>query len=312
MSAGAPPGLQLVAVCRRGLVAGGVSVEGAIPLVWPSVVGVVSAPDDPATAMYRHRTETVSVDEGSGPPVVFSHGTLMDWTMFQPQIDAFSDDYRTIAYNSRARTDNWQGPYDLDDLVEDCHALLEAKGVDSCVLAGMSMGGFMTLRFALEYPEKLDGIVLIDSMAEPHPEDDQEQYGEMIETTKAEGKAPEPMVDVVASLLFGRTSNEERTDLVEHWKDRWRTYPGEAIHDEVKSWLHRPGVEDRLDEIDVPVLITHGEEDISIEPEMAEPMVDQLPDARMELIPEAGHSSNTENPEAANAAIGEFLEDIYG
>jgi pimeloyl-ACP methyl ester carboxylesterase len=112
-------------------------------------------------------------------------------------------------------------------------------------------------------------------------------------------------------MLFGQTSIEERTELVEHWKDRWLTYPGEAVHDEVKSWLHRPGVEDRLDEIDVPVLITHGAEDVSIEPERAEPMVDQLPDARMELIPEAGHSSNTENPEAANAAIREFLDDVY-
>lgn len=261
--------------------------------------------------MYRHRTETVSVEQGSGPPVVFSHGTLMDWTMFQPQLDALSDDYRTIAYNSRARTDNWQGPYDLDDLVEDCRALLEARDVDSCVLAGMSMGGFMALRFALEYPDMLEGVVLIDSMAQPHSQSDQDQYEQMIDETKAQDEVPEPMVDIVANLLFGNTSIEDRPELVEHWKNRWRTYPGEAIYDEVKSWLHRPGLEDRLDEIDVPLLITHGAEDISIEPEMAEPMVDQVDDARMELIPQAGHSSNTENPEAANAAIREFLEDVY-
>jgi pimeloyl-ACP methyl ester carboxylesterase len=267
--------------------------------------------EDPATAMYRHRTETLSVDEGTGEPIVFAHGTLMDRTMFTPQIEALSGDYRTIAYNLRARTDNCHEAYDLDDLVEDCKALMEAKGLDSTVLAGMSMGGFMALRFALTYPDALDGIVLIDSMAKPHPEGDQEQYGEMIENTREAGRAPDPMLDIVANLLFGSTSIEERTDLVEHWKDRWSTYPGEAVYNETKSWLHRDGVENRLDEIDVPVLIVHGEEDISIEPEMSEPMVDQLPDARMELIPEAGHSSNTENPEPVNAAIEEFLADVY-
>jgi pimeloyl-ACP methyl ester carboxylesterase len=267
--------------------------------------------EDPATAMYRHRTETLSVDEGSGDPIVFAHGTLMDRTMFTPQIEALSGDYRTIAYNLRARTDNSHDPYDLDDLVEDCKALIETKDLDSTVLAGMSMGGFMALRFGLTYPDTLDGIVLIDSMAKPHPESDQEQYGEMIDNTREMGEVPDPMVDIVANLLFGNESIENRTDLVEHWKDRWRTYPGEAIYQEVSSWLHRPGVEDRLDEIDVPVLIVHGEQDISLEPEMAEPMVDQLPDARMEMIPEAGHSSNTENPEPVNAAIREFLDEVY-
>jgi pimeloyl-ACP methyl ester carboxylesterase len=216
-----------------------------------------------------------------------------------------------VAYNLRARTDNWQGPYDLDDLADDCRVLMDALGLDSTVLAGMSMGGFMALRFALRYPDALDGIVLIDSMAKPHSQDDQDQYEEMIDETKAAGDIPEPMADIVANLLFGRTSNERRTDLVAHWKDRWLTYPAGAVYDEVKSWLHRPGVEDRLGEIDVPVLIVHGEEDISLEPEMAEPMVDQLPDARMERIPEAGHSSNLENPEPVNAAIEDFLEDVY-
>jgi pimeloyl-ACP methyl ester carboxylesterase len=266
---------------------------------------------DPATELYRHRTETVSVDRGDGPPVVFSHGTLMDWTMFQPQLDALAPDYRTIAYQNRARTDRWQGPYDLDDLADDCRTLVDAKGIDSCVLAGMSMGGFMALRYALSYPDTLDGIVLIDSMATPHEEAEQETYQQWIDTTKDAGDVPDQMADIVGNMLFGETSNEERTDLVNHWKNRWQTYPGTAIYDEVMSWLYRDGVADRLDEIDVPVLVLHGEEDVSIEPERAEAMLDDLPDARMETIPEAGHSSNLENPGPANDALRSFLADVY-
>ncbi len=77
------------------------------------------------------------------------------------------------------------------------------------------------------------------------------------------------------------------------------------------SWLDRPDFTDQLSSIDVPVLSVHGEEDISLEPERTESMLDELPDARQELIPEAGHSSNTENPEAATAAIREFLDEVY-
>lgn len=268
--------------------------------------------DDRATAMYRYRPKTVSVDRGTGPALVCSHSALMDWTMFQPQIDAFAGDYRVVAYNSRARTDRWQGPYDLHDLAADCRALLDAKGIDSCVLLGMSMGGFMTLRFALTYPDVVDGIVLVDTMADSYDESEQEEYGEMVETAKRLGDIPEPTVDVTSNIMFGRTTLEERTDLVDHWKRRWQTYPGEAVHDEVHSFIHADGVEDRLDEIDVPALIVHGEEDISIEPERAEPMVEGIEDAGMELIPNAGHCSNLENPEAFNAVLGEFLERVYG
>ena len=266
---------------------------------------------EPATAMYRRRPETVAVDRGVGPPVVFSHGTLMDWTMFEPQLSALSEDYRTIAYNHRARTEHGHAPYDLDDLVDDCEAVLDAAGVDACVLAGMSMGGFMALRFALAHPERVNGLVLIDTMAEPHPEDERAEYEGMIEATRSAGQVDPELAEIVASLLFGETSLEERRDLVDTWIDRWLTYPGEAVYHEVNSWLHRPGVADRLDEIDVPTLVLHGAEDAAIDPDNGIALAEHLPDARHEVVPEAGHSSNLENPAVANVAIRDFLEEVY-
>lgn len=266
---------------------------------------------DRATAMYRQRTDAFVDDHGTGPALVLSHGTLMDRTMFRPQLDALADDYRVVAYDSRARTDNWQGTYDLEDLTEDCLAVLDALDVDSCVLGGMSMGGFVALRFALAHPERVDGLVLVDSMAEPHPDGDRERYADMVDRTKEAGDVPPDLAEVVAHLLFGSTTNEERPDLVEAWQSRWLTYPGEAVHDEVHSWLDRPDVSDRLAEIEVPALVVHGEEDLSIDPEYGEAMADALPDGRFVSVPEAGHSSNLEQPAVVNDAIREFLEDVY-
>jgi pimeloyl-ACP methyl ester carboxylesterase len=125
------------------------------------------------------------------------------------------------------------------------------------------------------------------------------------------GEVPEPMGETVRHILFGATSNQERTDLVDRWVQRWLTYPGEAVYQEVSSWLERPDFTDELADTEVPVLAIHGEEDTALEMAKAEDMVEHLPDARLEPIPEAGHSSNTENPEAANAAIREFLEAVY-
>ncbi len=97
-------------------------------------------------------------DQGSGPVVAFFHGSLMDKSMFAPQVEAFSGKYRVITADHRARTDQFNTEYDLFDLCDDHAVLLDELGVDKFVLAGMSMGGFMGLEFVLRYPERLDGL----------------------------------------------------------------------------------------------------------------------------------------------------------
>jgi pimeloyl-ACP methyl ester carboxylesterase len=265
---------------------------------------------DPATAMYRERADVLSTEAGTGPELLCAHGTLMDRTMFGPQIEGLSDDYRVAAYDLRARTERAYEPYDLDDLVEDCRAVIDALDMDQPVVAGMSMGGFMAVRLAIEYPEAISGIVLIDSTSRPHPDEDIELYRGMIDQIEDAPQVPETMAETVTHFLFGETTREENSELVEAWMDRWETYPGEAVYREVDSWLERPDVTDELAGCDVPALVVHGEEDASIDLERVEPTVEAL-DADLSVIPEAGHSSNTEQPAAVNDAIRGFLQKVY-
>ena len=266
--------------------------------------------DDRSVQRYRARADTVATDRGEGPAVLLAHGTLMDRTMFDPQVEALADDYRAVAYDLRGRTDRWEGLYDLYDLADDCAALLDAKGIGSCVLGGMSMGGFTALRFAERYPDRVDGLVLVDATAGPHDAAEIERYGEMIATAREAGEVPEQLAGVVKHILFGETTVAEQPELVDSWVDRWLSYPGEAVYHEVDSRLERPDFADELDDIDVPALVVHGEEDVALEPERSDSLVDRL-DARREMIPDAGHSSNLENPEPVNDAIRSFLADVH-
>lgn len=261
--------------------------------------------------LYTHRSETVCTDLGNGPAVVFAHGTLMDRTMFDPQVDAFREDYRTIAYDLRARTDQYARPYDLADLVADCRRLLDARGVDSCVLAGMSMGGFLALEFALAHPERVDGLVLIDSMAKPHEPEVRERHQGMVDALQDAPTVPRETAEPVAEEVFSETTLAGNRELVEAWVDRWTTYPGEAVYREVESWAGRDDLREAVSGIDVPVLAVHGEEDVALEPEEARESYAKIPDLTFEPIPEAGHSSNCENPSAVNDALADFLERVY-
>ena len=263
---------------------------------------------DPATELYRQRADVLADEAGSGPEILCAHGTLMDRTMFAPQLDGLANEYRLAAYDLRARTERFADPYDLWDLVEDCGAVMDGLEMERPVVVGMSMGGFMALRLALEYPDRVAGLVLIDSIADPHPDEDRELYRGMVEEIRSDESVPENMAQTVTHFLFGETTREQRPALVERWVDRWQTYPGEAVYNEVLSWLDRDGIADELAALDVPALAIHGEDDASLDVAQTESMVDAL-DADLEVIPAAGHSANLEQPEPVNEAVREFVDE---
>ncbi|WP_435101703.1 alpha/beta fold hydrolase [Halarchaeum sp. P4] len=258
--------------------------------------------------LFRRRADVLSTDRGSGPAVVFAHGTFMDRTMFDPQVAELAPDYRCVAYDSRARTDSYAGDYDLDDLAADCVELMDGKGIDSAMLVGMSVGGFTALRVALDYPDRVDGLVLIDAPAGPTTPAERETYERIVEDLRETDLVPSTLARQVAERVTSETTQEEKPELLDAWAERWETYPGDAVASEYESWYRKDGDLDRLEEVDVPALVVHGEEDV-FDVERAERTAEGLPDADLVRVPEAGHLSNLERPGVVTDALREFLDE---
>jgi pimeloyl-ACP methyl ester carboxylesterase len=236
----------------------------------------------------------------------------MDATQFAPQLDYLSDRYRAISYNSRVLTGAPE-PHSLADLVEDCRSLLDQLDIRKCVLAGMSVGGFMALQFALTYQDRLDGLILIDATAQSYTPEEQEAYHHEFGKLDIDGMLPRAFAEWAASYCFGKTAYTANKPLVDYWTKRWTTtVPARAVLYQARSWINKDDLTSRLGEIKVPVLIIHGEEDVPVPIERAIPMLDMLPNATLCRIPRAGHTSNLENEQAVNEAIGEFLASTYG
>jgi pimeloyl-ACP methyl ester carboxylesterase len=250
-------------------------------------------------------------DRGAGPVVLLSHGTLMDRTMFDEQVAALEDAYRVVAFDHRARTDRWRGDYDLDDLADDCVALMDELGVGRCVLGGMSMGGFMALPLALRHPERLDGLILISSKAEAYSAADLADIDAHLDQLDRDGEVTEELAAWERDLVMGETTRRERPELVRYWMDRWKTRPAGAVAGEFRSWMHKPDMTPRLAEIELPTLVVHGTEDAVLPIETGRAMADALPNARFVAIERAGHTSTVEQPEAVSAAMREFLDELY-
>lgn len=243
---------------------------------------------------------------GEGPPIVLSHGFLMDHEMFAPQVAEFGERYRVITWDERGfgRSVADGQPFTYWDSARDVFAILDQLGIERAVLAGMSQGGFLSLRAALLQPDRVRALILIDT--QPAPEDPEVvgAYQSMIDSWVADGYQEE-LATVIAGLIIG----DEH--LAATWKSKWRDVDLDDLALAGQTLLTRDDITDRLPEIDAPTLIVHGELDAAIPVTKARAMADAIPECRgLTVVPGAAHAPNLSHPDLVNPAIREFLEGL--
>jgi pimeloyl-ACP methyl ester carboxylesterase len=140
---------------------------------------------------------------GEGPPVVFSHGFAMDHSMFDAQVAALTPDFRCITWDQRAHglTDDDGRPFDYWDSARDLLGLLDHLGLTSAALVGMSQGAFLSMRAALEAPDRVKALVIISSRAGLDPQEVYDGFAGLRAEWTANG--PANVRQNVADMLIG-------------------------------------------------------------------------------------------------------------
>jgi 3-oxoadipate enol-lactonase len=240
-------------------------------------------------------------ESGSGPTVVFSHGILMDHEMFAPQVDALRDDYRCITWDERGHGDTTTGgSFTYWDLGADLVGLLDHLSVERAVAVGMSQGGFLSLRAALERPQRIAGLVFIDSQAGPEDPDQVAVYKGLVDAWLEQ--PTRALADAVADVILGTADREP-------WIRKWLAYPADAIVEPFGCLVGREDLHDRLGEITCPALVIHGTDDVAISMEKAESLCVGLPGCSgVVSIGGGSHACNLTHPDEVNAALRGFLD----
>ncbi|HEX7443437.1 MAG TPA: alpha/beta hydrolase, partial [Acidimicrobiales bacterium] len=172
------------------------------------------------------------------------------------------------------------------------------------VVGGMSQGGFLSLRLALTAPERVRGLILLDTQAGPEDPEVAPLYEGMIDEWVGTGPSDE-LAAVTASIIIGDP------DLSAIWTKRWQARPHEALAQPGNTLMGRDDIWDRLDEIHVPALVVHGTADAAIGMDKAERLAAGLSGADAVVQVEGGsHAANLTHPEAVNAAIETFLSGL--
>ncbi|MFF5283402.1 alpha/beta fold hydrolase [Streptomyces sp. NPDC012756] len=248
-------------------------------------------------------------DRGTGPALLLVHGHPFDHTMWQPQIDRFSRaGYRVIAPDLRGYGATPLGASSgstlLGDFAEDLAGLLDALGIDDCVVAGLSMGGQIAMEFVRRHPGRVRGLVLADTFPAAETEDGRKARNAMADRLLREGMRG------YADEVLDRMVAPYNTHAAPHVHRMMCATDPVAAAAALRGRAERPDYRETLGALAVPALVVVGRDDTYTPVADAEEMHALLPHSTLTVIERAAHLPNLERPEEFDAALDAFLRSL--
>jgi len=249
----------------------------------------------------------------NAPDLVLLHGFTGHARSWDAFAEAMTDRYRVLALDQRGHGETaWapDGAYGTDEMVEDLKAFVRAMGLSRFTLIGLSMGGAVAMHYAGARPAELAALVIVD-------------IGPAIETAGAQRiqtgvRANDVFASRDEAFAVARAGNprppeEHHRHRVDHslmrtedgrWTYRYdramRRGGGRPPRDPEAGWR-------ALAQTNVPTLVIRGELSDILSATMAERMIETIPDARLALVKDSGHSVPLDAPDGFLAAAREFL-----
>lgn len=258
--------------------------------------------------VFARNLEFGVLDQGQGMPVLFVHGFPLNHTMWNAQLPVFAERYRVIAPDLRGfgSSVDTEGAVSMEDFADDLAAILDHLQVrEPMVYCGLSMGGYIAWQFVRKYRQRLRGLVLCDTRAAADTPEAAAGRLKMAEQVIADGT--QPVAESMVSKALSPRSMSERPEVVAAVKGMILSSDPTGVAAAQRGMANRPDASDQPGQIDLPTLVMVGADDALTPVEEMRRIAGEIPQARLVVIPDAGHLSPMENPQAFNAALAEFL-----
>jgi pimeloyl-ACP methyl ester carboxylesterase len=246
----------------------------------------------------------------SSTTLVLLHGYPFEHTMWEKVVPRLPRDIKILTPDLRGFGQTHLPPDEpsLDLMADDIAKLLDGEKIPQAVLAGFSMGGYVTLSFAERYPERVNGLALINSQTLADTEEVRAGRRTIIQRVRQEGLRA--ATDAAMPKLFAPAN--AKPELVRYPLDGAKKAGVTGITWALEAMARRPDRTAVLQRLAVPRLILHTEEDKFIPVERARNLAKQIPEAVYLEIPVVGHCSPLEAPEEVIKALLELLKRVEG
>lgn len=257
------------------------------------------------------RLNTYYEVHGDGDPLLLIRGLGSTCDGFKAQVEGLSPYFRVISFDNRCvgRSDQPQEPFTIADMADDTAALLDALGVPSAHVFGVSLGGMVAQELALRHPSRVRKLVLGCTHAGPRTAARSPDWAVRLFNESRDLPRPAALRHSV-SLLFARKTIDERPELVE------ATLAVMANNNQPKSsYLLQLGAVmqhdtiDRLAQIAHPTLVLTGTEDTLVDPENSRRIAQLISGSRLVEFRETGHVFFTEKADEVNRTLIDFFRE---
>jgi 3-oxoadipate enol-lactonase len=254
---------------------------------------------------------TVSyTDQGpdDAPIIIFIHGFPLNKSMWDIQVETLKKNYRVITYDIRGHGNSHPGidEFFIELFVNDLLRFIKKLGIEKSILCGLSLGGYIALNAVLKYPDRFDGLILNDTQCIADTPEIKENRCNAIIRIKEKGV--EQYADEIIKNLFAPETFTKNKNVIDAVKEMIISTPKQSLCNTLHALAERKETCTQLHEINIPVLIMVGKEDKITPIAAARQMHELILNSKLEIIQQAGHLSNLEDPAAFNTHLVKFLE----
>ena len=263
---------------------------------------------DRLTIFHRSRRVDV-VEQRSHEAIVFLHGWLMSPHMWDHAINMINDLTRKAALWQPAHGQSTAPDHDftMKDWAQWLIEALDSLNVHKAILVGHSMGGMLSMQAAVDYPDRVKGMVLVSTQDSTW---DEVKNGEFVHAVDMCAIAWGPEIaPQVADMLMGEKFLKSHPAWLGTWANEVARYDLRGMSSLGRAIAGREDLSEKVRGINIPTLVVHGTEDKGIEIDAGRKIAQRIPAARFEEMPGAAHCPPLEVPELFSEKLAIFLKD---
>lgn len=253
--------------------------------------------------------ELALLHAGAGELVLFLHGVGGNKANWERQVRVFAPHCHAVAWDMRGygESDDFDGPMRFSDLSQDVLRVLRHFDAPAAHLVGLSMGGRIAFDFLHRHPDQVLSLTVCSAShraSEMTPERRTAFLASRLRPLKAEGKTPADIAPAVARSLVGPQASRAAYEALVDSMRMLRT-------DSYIKALEATSMENCnivLESIRVPTHVVAATQDTLVPPQVMRPMAGRIPGSLYSEIPDSGHLSNLEQPEAFDQVVLDFLK----
>ena len=247
---------------------------------------------------------------GTGTPVVLLHGFPFNRTMWREQIEALAERHRILALDLRGHgeTSATTEPATMEEMARDVSDLMEKLNMGRAAVCGLSMGGYVALALYRMFPLRARALVLADTR--PAADTEEARANREVQAVKALQEGMAGIADAMLPKLLSPKTVARAPAVVARVREMILKTNPQGAASALRGMALRRDQTRLLSRVVVPTLILVGNEDAITPPADSELMRREIGGSRLEVIENAGHVSNLEQPEKFNSALTKFLRDL--